>query len=186
MTLKKLLIVLICALGLVFNASAQNVKDVYKYTVLETSEIIECRMSDLKFSSYSFDFGTMFHLCKSKEGPAYILTFFLSSLNEGNPIIHWANNSSVKRQKINITVKLSNGKTITPAAWIQNNTREDLRGSTKVGSVLLVLGGTYASLVKNLTMYDVESITYMGKTISFGNVKTASTISAMVNDIKTR
>lgn len=179
-------LLLFCMIGLCESANAQTSSKTYEYSYKKSGKQENCEMKSPEFTSYTFDNSIMFHITKSSDGPAYLFTFCLMSLTEGSPIIDWANASDTKSKEIKITLKLSNGKILSPKAFIENNTRPDLRGSQKMGSVLLAFGGTYDSFAQQFTKYDIESITYMGKTLSFGNVKTSSTISSMINDIRLR
>lgn len=178
--------VLFCMTALLGSANAQTSSMVYEYSYKASDELKNCEMKDFKFTSTMFENAIMFHVCKQNNGPAYLFTFCMSSMTEGSPIIDWALASGTDLKEIKITLKLSNGKTISTKAWIKDNTRSDLRGSKHIGSVILSFGGTYDSLAQQLTRYDIESITYMGEILSFGDVKTSATYSSMINDIRTR
>ena len=172
--------------ALLGSANAQTSSMVYEYSYKASDKFKDCVMKDFKFTSTMFENAIMFHVSKQNNGPAYLFTFCMSSVTEGSPIIDWALASGTDLKDIKITLKLSNGKTISTKAWIKDNTRSDLRGSKHIGSVLLSCGGTYDSLAQQLTQYDIESITYMGEILSFGDVKTSATYSSMINDIRTR
>ena len=178
--------VLFCMTALLGSANAQTSSMVYEYSYKVSDEFKDCEMKDFKFTSTMFENSIKFHVCKENNGPLYLFTFCMVSMTEGSPIIDWALASGTDLKEIKITLKLSNGKTISTTATILDNTRPDLRGSKDMGSVLLSCGGTYDSFAQQLTQYDIESITYMGKILSFGDVKTSATYSSMINDIRTR
>lgn len=182
----KTICILFCMMGALCNANAQTSSKVYEYEYKANGNMEDCVMKRPEFTSYKLENSIMFHISKSSDGPAYLFTFCLMSLTEGSPIIYWANTSDTESKEIKITIKLSNGKVLSPKAFIYDNTRPDLRGSQKLGSVLLAFGGTYDSIVQQLTQNDIESITYMGKSLTLGDVKTSPTISSMINDIRLR
>lgn len=182
----KKIFILFCMMGVVCSVNAQSSSKVYEYAYTADGKMESCEMKTPEFTSYEFENSIMFHIDKSSDWPIYLFTFCLTSLTDGSPIIDWANASDTESKEINITLKLSNGKVLSSKAFIQDNTRPDLRGSKHMGSVLLSFGGEYDSFAQQLTQYDIESITYMGRILTLGNVKTSSTISSMINDIRLR
>lgn len=118
-------------------------------------------------------------------GKSYQLT--LSIFGFDKTIAKWAN--SVKgKEDINdkMTIVLSNGKNLkTLLIRLIDNRRENLKGSDEIGSIFIVASSKPEDF-EQLTIYDIESVKYMGLTfdIKAKKVKTSPTIAAMLETLK--
>lgn len=116
---------------------------------------------------------------------SYQLT--LSIFGMDKTIAKWAN--SVKgKEDINdkMTIVLSNGKNLkTLLIRLIDNRKENFKGSDEIGSIFIVAASKPEDF-EQLTIYDIESIKYMGLTfdIKAKKVETSPTIAAMLETLK--
>lgn len=174
------LFVFAVALSITNSVFAQS--RVYPFTFSKGEVSYNCDMdNDIPLGGIS----TMrFHTWKTT-GKFYSLTIFLYGIDK--TIAKWAN--SVKgNEDINdkMTIVLSNGKNLkTLLITLKDNRRESLKGSDEIGAILIGASSKPEDF-EQLTIYDIESIKYMGLTfdIKAKNVKTSPTIAAMLETLK--
>lgn len=174
------LFVFAVALSITNNVFAQS--RVYPFTFSKSDKFYNCDMDDNIF--LGLDVLLKFHTWKATDG-FFAITISLSGLD--NTLAKWAN--SVKdKEFINdrMTIVLSNGKNLkTAKIRLIDNRRENLKGSDELGAIFIVAASLPEDF-EQLTIYDIESIKYMGLTFDLKakKVETAPTIAAMWETLK--